>query len=140
MLTLTAQRIDYHHAELDCNALNFVLSEGYFSLQRSLFIDAEDDPIFALPYFMLASPELGEDGNYNTINEVKVFMDRLQFAFAQPILAEQYDICVILPTPLDVTLLEFLVNHLFLGEAVTYGDDVPSAWHRQQTDFQECLD
>ena len=89
---------------------------------------------------MLASPELGEDGNYNTINEVKVFMDRLQFAFAQPILTKQYNIYVILPTPLDVPLLEFLVNHLFLGEVVTYGDDVPSAWHRQQTEFQEWLD
>lgn len=140
MLTLTSLRIEYHDAELDCNALNFVLASGYFSLQRSLFIDAEDEPIFALPYFMLALPELGEDGNYNSINEVKVHMNRLQFAFAQPILSEHHNVCVILPAALDEALLDFLVNHLFLGEAVVCGDDVPSAWHRQQTEFQEWLD
>ena len=57
IILLTPIDIEYFYDHLDCNALNFVLENGYFSIHRSIVIDAEEDPIFALPYFMLASPD-----------------------------------------------------------------------------------
>ena len=80
MLTPVDTEFVYDH--LDCNSLNFVLKDGYFSIHRSIVIDAEEDPIFALPYFMLASPDWGEEGTYNAITQLHIAPHQLSFTFA----------------------------------------------------------
>ena len=81
-IMLTPIDIEYTYDHLDCNALNFVLVNGYFSIHRSIVIDAEEDPIFTLPYFMLSSPDWGDEGNYNAITELHISPHQLSFTFA----------------------------------------------------------
>ena len=81
-IMLTPIDIEYTYDHLDCNALNFVLENGYFSIHRSIVIDAEEDPIFSLPYFMLASPDWGEEGTYNAITQLHIAPHQLSFTFA----------------------------------------------------------
>ena len=138
MLTPVDTEFVYDH--LDCNSLNFVLKDGYFSIHRSIVIDAEDDPIFALPYFMLSSPEWGNEGNYNAITELHISPHQLNFTFANAIAAEQTQVHIHCTQPVDLKLVDFLVNDLFLGDVVVYADDVASELCVEQVLFQESLD
>ena len=139
-IMLTPIDIEYTYDHLDCNALNFVLENGYFSIHRSIVIDAEDDPIFALPYFMLSSPEWDDGGNYNAITELHISPHQLNFTFANAIAAEQTQVHIHCTQPVDLKLVDFLVNDLFLGDVVVYADDVASELCVEQVLFQESLD
>ena len=138
MLTPVDTEFVYDH--LDCNSLNFVLKDGHFSIHRSIVIDAEDDPIFALPYFMLSSPEWGNEGNYNAITELHISPHQLNFTFAQAIAAELTQVQMHCSQPVDLKLVDFLVNDLFLGDVVVYAEDVASELRVAQVLFQEPLD
>ena len=139
-IMLTPIEVEYSFDHLDCNALNFVLENGYFSIHRSIVIDAEDDPIFALPYFMLSSPESGNEGNYSAITELHISPHQLNFTFANAIAAEQTQVQIHCMQPVDLKLVDFLVNDLFLGDVVVYADDVASELCVEQVLFQESLD
>ena len=138
MLTPVDTEFVYDH--LDCNSLNFVLKDGYFSIHRSIIIDAEDDPIFALPYFMLSSPEWGNEGNYNAITELYIGPHQLNFTFAQAIAAELTQVQIHWTQPVDLKLVDFLVNDLFLGDVVVYAEEMPTELRVEQVLFQEPLD
>ena len=138
MLTPVDTEFVYDH--LDCNSLNFVLKDGYFSIHRSIVIDAEDDPIFALPYFMLASPDWGDEGNYNAITELHISPHQLSFTFANAIAAEQTQVHIHNTQPIDLQLVGFLVNDLFLGDVVVYAEEMPTELRVEQVLFQELLD
>ena len=138
MLTPVDTEFVYDH--LDCNSLNFVLKDGYFSIHRSIIIDAEDDPIFALPYFMLSSPEWGNEGNYNAITELYIGPHQLNFTFAQAIAAELTQVQIHCTQPVDLKLVDFLVNDLFLGDVVVYAEEMPTELRVEQVLFQELLD
>ena len=139
-ILLTPIDIKYSYNHLDCNALNFVLENGYFSIHRSIVIDAEDDPIFALPYFMFSSPEWGDEGNYNAITELHISPHQLNFTFANAIAAEQTQVHIHCTQPVDLKLVDFLVNDLFLGDVVVYAKDMASELRVAQVLFQEPLD
>ena len=139
-IMLTPIDIEYTYDHLDCNALNFVLENGYFSIHRSIVIDAEDDPIFALPYFMLSSPEWGNEGNYNAITELYIGPHQLNFTFAQAIAAELTQVQIHCTQPVDLKLVDFLVNDLFLGDVMVYTEDMASELRVAQVLFQEPLD
>ena len=139
-ILLTPIDIEYSYDHLDCNALNFVLENGYFSIHRSIVIDAEEDPIFALPYFMLASPDWGDEGNYNAITELHISPHQLNFTFANAIAAEQTQVHIHNTQPIDFQLMDFLVNDLFLGDVVAYAEEMPTELRVEQVLFQEPLD
>ena len=139
-IMLTPIEIEYSYDHLDCNALNFVLKNGYFSIHRSIVIDAEEDLIFALPYFMLSSPEWGEEGTYNAITQLHIAPHQLSFTFAHEIAAEQTKVHIHYTQPVDLKLVDFLVNYLYLGNVVIYTDDVASELRVAQVLFQEPLD
>ena len=138
MLTPVDTEFVYDH--LDCNSLNFVLKDGYFSIHRSIVIDAEDDPIFALPYFMFSSPEWDDEGNYNAITELHISPHQLSFTFANAIAAEQTQVHIHNTQPIDLQLVGFLVNDLFLGDVVVYAEEMPTELRVEQVLFQEPLD
>ena len=139
-IILTPVDTEYVYDHLDCNSLNFVLKDGYFSIHRSIIIDAEDDPIFALPYFMLSSPEWGNEGNYNAITELYIGPHQLNFTFAQAIAAELTQVQIHCTQPVDLKLVDFLVNDLFLGDVVVYAEEMPTELRVEQVLFQELLD
>ena len=139
-IILTPVDTEYVYDHLDCNSLNFVLKDGYFSIHRSIIIDAEDDPIFALPYFMLSSPEWGNEGNYNAITELYIGPHQLNFTFAQAIAAELTQVQIHCTQLVDLKLVDFLVNDLFLGDVVVYAKDMASELRVAQVLFQEPLD
>ena len=139
-IMLTPINTEYVYDHLDCNSLNFVLKDGYFSIHRSIVIDAEDDPIFALPYFMFSSPEWGDEGNYNAITELHISPHQLSFTFANAIAAEQTQVQIHCMQPVDLKLVDFLVNDLFLGDVVVYAKDMASELRVAQVLFQEPLD
>lgn len=139
-IMLTPVDTEYVYDHLDCNSLSFVLKDGYFSIHRSIVIDAEDDPIFALPYFMLSSPEWGNEGNYNAITELHIYPHQLNFTFANAIAAEQTQVQIHCMQPVDLKLVDFLVNDLFLGDVVVYAEDMISELRVAQVLFQEPLD
>ena len=139
-IMLTPIDIEYTYDHLDCNALNFVLENGYFSIHRSIVIDAEEDPIFALPYFMLSSPDWGDEGNYNAITELHISPHQLSFTFANAIAAEQTQVHIHNTQPVDLQLVDFLVNDLFLGDVVAYAEEMPTELRVEQVLFQELLD
>ena len=134
-IMLTPIDIEYTYDHLDCNALNFVLENGYFSIHRSIVIDAEEDPIFALPYFMLASPDWGDEGNYNAITELHISPHQLNFTFANAIAAEQTQVHIHNTQPIDFQLMDFLVNDLFLGDVVAYAEEMPTELRVEQVLF-----
>ena len=100
---------------LDCNALNFVLGNGYFSIQRSIVIDTEEEPIFALPYFMLSSPDWGEEGSYNAITQLHIAPHQLNFTFADEITAAQTQLHIHCTQPVNLQMVDFLVNEFVFG-------------------------
>ena len=139
-IILTPVDTEYVYDHLDCNSLNFVLKDGYFSIHRSIIIDAEDDPIFALPYFMFSSPEWDDEGNYNAITELYIGPHQLNFTFAQAIAAELTQVQIHCTQPVDLKLVDFLVNDLFLGDVMVYTEDMASELRVAQVLFQEPLD
>ena len=139
-IMLTPIDIEYTYDHLDCNALNFVLENGYFSIHRSIVIDAEEDPIFSLPYFMLASPDWGEEGTYNAITELHISPHQLNFTFANAIATELTQVQIHCTQPVDLQLVDFLVNDLFLGDVVVYAEEMPTELRVEQVLFQEPLD
>ena len=139
-IMLTPIDIEYTYDHLDCNALNFVLENGYFSIHRSIIIDAEEDPIFALPYFMLASPDWGEEGNYNAITQLHIAPHQLSFTFAHEITATQTQVHIHCAQSVNLKLVDFLVNDLFLGDVVVYAEEMPTELRVEQVLFQELLD
>ena len=132
--------IEYTYDHLDCNALNFVLENGYFSIHRSIVIDAEEDPIFSLPYFMLASPDWGEEGTYNAIIQLHIAPHHLSFTFAHEIAGAQTQVHIHCAQSVNLKLVDFLVNDLFLGDVVVYAEEMPTELRVEQVLFQEPLD
>ena len=132
--------IEYTYDHLDCNALNFVLENGYFSIHRSIVIDAEENPIFALPYFMLASPDWGEEGTYNAIIQLHIAPHHLSFTFAHEIAGAQTQVHIHCAQSVNLKLVDFLVNDLFLGDVVVYAEEMPTELRVEQVLFQEPLD
>ena len=139
-IILTPIEVEYSYDHLDCNSLNFVLEDGYFSIHRSIVIDAEEDPIFALPYFMLSSPDWGEEGTYNAITQLHIAPHQLSFTFAHEITATQTQVQIHSTQPVDLKLVSFLVNDLFLGDVVAYAEEMPTELRVKQVLFQEPLD
>ena len=139
-IMLTPIDIEYTYDHLDCNALNFVLENGYFSIHRSIVIDAEEDPIFALPYFMLTSPDWGEEGTYNAITQLHIAPHHLSFTFAHEIAATQTQVYIYCAQSVNLKLVDFLVNDLFLGDVVVYAEEMPTELRVEQVLFQEPLD
>ena len=139
-IMLTPIDIEYTYDHLDCNALNFVLVNGYFSIHRSIVIDAEEDPIFALPYFMLASPDWGEEGTYNAIIQLHIAPHHLSFTFAHEIAGAQTQVHIHCTQPVNLKLVDFLVSDLFLADVVVYAEEMPTELRVEQVLFQEPLD
>ena len=139
-ILLTPVDTEYSHDHLDCNALNFVMENGYFSIHRSIVIDAEEDPIFALPYFMLSSADCIEEGTYNAITQLHIAPHQLCFTFAHEIAAAQTQIHILCTQPVGLKLVDFLVNDLFLGDVVVYAEEMPTELRIKQVLFQEPLD
>ena len=139
-ILLTPIDIKYSYNHLDCNALNFVLENGYFSIHRSIVIDAEEDPIFSLPYFMLASPDWGEEGTYNAIIQLHIAPHHLSFTFAHEIAGAQTQVHIHCAQSVNLKLVDFLVNDLFLGDVVVYAEEMPTELRVEQVLFQEPLD
>ena len=139
-IMLTPIDIEYTYDHLDCNALNFVLENSYFSIHRSIVIDAEEDPIFALPYFMLASPDWGEEGTYNAIIQLHIAPHQLSFTFAHEITIAQTQVHIHCAQSVNLKLVDFLVNDLFLGDVVVYAEEMPTELRVEQVLFQEPLD
>ena len=120
--------------------IEFRVGKGYFSIHRSIVIDAEEDPIFALPYFMLSSPDWGEEGTYNAITQLHIAPHQLSFTFAHEITATQTQVQIHSTQPVDLKLVSFLVNDLFLGDVVAYAEEMPTELRVKQVLFQEPLD
>ena len=120
--------------------IEFRVGKGYFSIHRSIVIDAEEDPIFALPYFMLTSPDWGEEGTYNAITQLHIAPHHLSFTFAHEITVAQTQVHIHCTQPVNLQLVDILVNDLFLGDVVVYAEEMPTELRVEQVLFQEPLD
>ena len=89
---------------------------------------------------MLASPDWGDEGNYNAITELHISPHQLSFTFTNAIAAEQTQVHIHNTQPIDLQLVGFLVNDLFLGDVVVYAEEMPTELRVEQVLFQELLD
>ena len=82
----------------------------------------------------------GNEGNYNAITELHISPHQLNFTFANAIAAEQTQVHIHCSQPVNLQLVNFLVNDLFLGDVVVYAEEFPIDLRVKQVLFQEPLD
>jgi hypothetical protein len=119
-LALTAERVELVYDQHDSNAANFVLGDGYFSIQTSVYLEADEQ--LNEPFIELNNQSQVQCGGLESIT---FFNDRvlLSFGASSPFL-KRYRAVVVHPKEGVLReLVDFFNNHLFLGSLIRYSDD-----------------
>ena len=109
---------------------------NYFMLQRSGFVDPEEEPFFAFPRIELDDQS---GGNYHDLARVTFSPRRIELDFGATPFLDKYAAIVIHATQLPRGIVEFFVNGLYLGDRVIYSGDFPDAGRVIQTSHQMNL-
>lgn len=67
ILILQTHSIDFHYDEIDANAVNFIVIDGYLSLQTCVYVDPSEDPPSTEPHIELNSQEQAQYGGIDSI-------------------------------------------------------------------------
>jgi len=135
-LDLSAKKIEYFYDVKDTNAINFLTGDGYFSIQRCVYIDPEDDPRLNDPYWEFNSQEMADSRHFAEI----IFHAKSVTLVPKGKFIGRYDLISIkLPTDVDIKLIDFFVNYLFSGDFVKYDDEVTSELRIKQSNFPDEL-
>ncbi|WP_152602006.1 hypothetical protein [Burkholderia paludis] len=135
-LTIHPIEFDFVYDELDTNAVTFKLDGGYLSIQTCVYL--EDDERLNEP-----TVELNDQGNSQCGGLAQiVFSPRkveLKFKEGDYFLGEHSAISILLDEFVDVKLVDFFVNYLFLGGIVTYDGSFDPARKVIQTGTRDYL-
>ena len=135
-LTIHPVEVDFVYDELDTNAVTFKLEDGYLSIQTCVYL--EDDERLNEPTVELNDQGSSQCGGLAQI----VFSPReveLKFREGDYFLGEHPAILILLDEFVDVKLVDFFVNHLFLGDIVTYDGSFDPARKVIQTETRDYL-
>lgn len=112
--------VDFVYDELDTNAVTFKLTSGYLSIQTCVYL--EDDERLNEPMV-----ELNDQGNSQCggLEQVVIFPREIWLEFRRDacFLNEYLRVSILFDELVEVRLVDFFVNYLFLGGIVVYGDD-----------------
>lgn len=134
-LTIRPMEVDFVYDELDTNAITFRLADGYFSIQTCVYL--EDDERLNEPMLELSDQGAQSGGLVWVLvcpREIS-----LQFQESLCFLDECSSISIVFDELVDVTLVDFFVNHLFLGDILIYGDDFDASKKVIQTRKRDYL-
>ncbi|MDN7876852.1 hypothetical protein [Burkholderia aenigmatica] len=127
--------VEFVYDELDTNAITFRLADGYFSIQTCVYL--EDDERLNEPMVELSDQGAQSGGLVGVLvcpREIS-----LQFQESLCFLDECSSISIVFDELVDVTLVDFFVNHLFLGDILIYGDDFDASKKVIQTRKRDYL-
>lgn len=118
--TMHSVGVDFVYDVLNTNAVTFKLKDGYISIQTCVYL--EDDERLNEPTIELNDQGSSQCGG---LMEIVIFSSEIRLVFCENsrFLGEYYFISILLDELVDVRLVDFFVNHLFLGGIVVYGDD-----------------
>ncbi len=134
-LTIRPMEVEFVYDELDTNAITFRLADGYFSIQTCVYL--EDDERLNEPMVELSDQGAQSGGLVGVLvcpREIS-----LQFQESLCFLDECSSISIVFDELVDVTLVDFFVNHLFLGDILIYGDDFDASKKVIQTRKRDYL-
>lgn len=134
-LTIRPMEVEFVYDELDTNAITFRLADGYFSIQTCVYL--EDDERLNEPMVELSDQGAQSGGLVGVLvcpREIS-----LQFQESLCFLDEWSSISIVFDELVDVTLVDFFVNHLFLGDILIYGDDFDASKKVIQTRKRDYL-
>jgi CRISPR/Cas system-associated protein endoribonuclease Cas2 len=136
-LKLQAEGVEFHYDENDTNAINFLVEGGYLSLQIGVYVDPCENPPSTEPHIELDSQEKAQ---YGGIGLVVFYPDKLTINFSKKFLKKYDQVEILVGSTVDKKIVDFFVNHLFMGDRVEYSGEFPRELHVEQTEFQERLD
>lgn len=135
-LTIHPTEVDFVYDDLDTNAVTFKLEGGYLSIQTCVYL--EDDERLNEPTIELNDQRCSQCGGLDQI----VFFPReidLKFQEGGYFLDKYSAISIFFDELVDVRLVDFFVNHLFLGGIVTYDGSFDPAKKVSQTGARDYL-
>jgi len=132
-LNVKPERIEYVYDTLDTNALHCITADGYFDIQRCVYIDPKDDLIFKKPYIELDE----QNGIYCDFEEVQISANSIHITLERYFLSDYKHIIINMTEEVDLKTIDFFVNHLFLGDVVKYAEDIGIDMHIEQTEFPD---
>ncbi|WP_174939027.1 hypothetical protein [Burkholderia lata] len=135
-LTIHPIEIDFVFDELDTNAITFKLEEGYFSIQTCVYL--EDDERLNEPTIELNDQGSSQCGGLRQVYFASRSVE-LKFQEGYDFLDKYSAVLISFDEFVDVKLVDFFVNHLFLGDIVCYEDDFDSSKKVVQTEKRDYL-
>jgi hypothetical protein len=118
-LLLTPFAVELTYDELDTNAANFRLQDGYFSIQTSVYL--EDDDLLNEPFLELNNQSQAQCGSIERVTFGDAHLV-IKLEDSSPFLEKYRSIRLLLHDGISKELVDFFSNHLFLGDHVTYED------------------
>lgn len=119
-LTLHPQKIEFVYDQLDTNAINFQLQDGYLSIQTSVYL--EEDEQLNEPYI-----EFNGQGNAQVggVERVAFFRNKISIEFfeSSPFLDTYSSVDIWPDGGVTRQMIDFFNNHLFLGSRTEYAND-----------------
>lgn len=71
ILILQIHSIDFHYDEIDTNAVHFIVTDGYLSLQTCVYFDPSEDPPSIEPHIEFNSEEQAQYGGIDSIVSIR---------------------------------------------------------------------
>jgi hypothetical protein len=118
-LRLNVNAIDFIYDELDSNAVNFLVDNGYFSIQTSIYL--EDDERLNEPFIELNEPSNVQCGGIEQVlfadNEITI-----EFSPTSMLVNRFTTVRLGIASGVSKETVDFFVNFLFLADRVTYSN------------------
>jgi hypothetical protein len=136
-LSIRPDRIEYTIDELDSNAISFPLGEnGYFSIQTCIYL--EEDELLNEPFLELNEQSQSEAGG---IAEILFSLDAVEIFFktGEEFIDKYSSIEIKLKEAVDMKMVDFFANYLFLGDGLRYAAAFPAEKKVRQTTFRTSL-
>ncbi|WP_211470340.1 hypothetical protein [Collimonas humicola] len=135
-LELSAEKIAFTYDEMDTNAINFVLKDGYFSVQTCVYL--EEDEELNEPSFEWNDQGSSQNGG---IKDILFFNEKISLAFEESnLFLRKYEVVEIhLSKPVTKKTVDFFSNYLFLGQHIRYDKDFKKSNIVPQTEERELL-
>ncbi|HEM7889321.1 MULTISPECIES: hypothetical protein [Burkholderia] len=123
-VTIHSVGVDFVYDVLNTNAVTFKLKGGYLSIQTCVYL--EDDERLNEPTIELNDQGSSQCGG---LVQIVIFPREMQLEFHENarFLGKYSFVSILLDEFVDVRLVDFFVNHLFLGGIVMYGGDFDSS-------------
>jgi len=136
ILELNVIKIEYYYNVYGANAINFLTTDGYFSIQRCVYIDSKEDPQLNDPFW-----ELNSQAGADSRPFVEIFFGLHCVAITpEGRFLDKFDCVKInLANAMDMELVDFFVNYLYSGNCVKYGDDLTSELRIKQSIFPDVI-